>query len=307
MFPDILLIRPGAIGDTLMLLPALAGLSGQALVSLVGRQPGLGFLQDRVYRALDFEGAGWHRLFMKKPDGMPLPVSSADVVVGFLTDADGSVGRNLEFHFPRIPRFVFPSLPPKGVSMHVARYLCDCLVRAGLPINVDKSMEAASHKGLLGGSEPLTKKNWILVHPGSGDPKKNHPPEFWFEVFTRLCDREIPRGFKCGLLLGPAEERLRAYLQGKIQSTKGMMHFCPEKEELTGLLKEAAVYLGHDSGVTHLAALLGIPTVALFKGSDVLRWRPLGPKVQVMEGEADSPLLLEKLLEASRSILSGSE
>jgi len=306
MFPDVLLIRPGAIGDTLMLLPALVGLSGQATVTLVGRQPGLGFVQEHVHRVMDFEEARWHRLFLKKPEGRPLPVSSTDLVVGFFTDADGSIRRNLKYYFPRAPRFVFPSLPPEGVSVHVARYLCDCLVRAGLPINADKSMEAASRIALLGGSEPVGRRDWILIHPGSGDPRKNHPPEFWLEVFASLCDREIPRGFRCGLLLGPAEERLCAHFQGKIQSTKGVVHFCPEKDELTALLRKAAIYLGHDSGVTHLAGLLGIPTVVLFKGSDVVRWRPLGPRVHAMEAAMDSALLFRKLLEASRSILSGS-
>ena len=51
---------------------------------------------------------------------------------------------------------------------------------------------------------------------------------------------------------------------------------------LASLLRRCAAYLGNDSGVTHLAALAGVPTVALFGPSDPARWSPLGPRVTVL-------------------------
>ena len=45
---------------------------------------------------------------------------------------------------------------------------------------------------------------------------------------------------------------------------------------LAGVLTQADLFLGHDSGVTHLAALLGVPTVALFGPTDPARWAPQG-------------------------------
>jgi len=54
----------------------------------------------------------------------------------------------------------------------------------------------------------------------------------------------------------------------------------PEKEELMSILARGSVYIGHDSGVTHLAAMMGIHVIALFKHTSVEQWRPLGPNVR---------------------------
>jgi len=59
--------------------------------------------------------------------------------------------------------------------------------------------------------------------------------------------------------------------------------------DLLGALASAALFLGNDSGTSHLAGILGIPTVVLFGPSDARRWRPLGPRVRVI-GLASPPL-----------------
>jgi len=53
---------------------------------------------------------------------------------------------------------------------------------------------------------------------------------------------------------------------------------------LAAILAQAQGYLGHDSGVTHLAALLGVPTVAMFGPTDDQRWVPRGVHVTVVRG-----------------------
>lgn len=56
----------------------------------------------------------------------------------------------------------------------------------------------------------------------------------------------------------------------------------PSSETLLSLLKAASLYLGHDSGITHLAALLGVLTIAIFMNSNPAQWAPLGPDVTVI-------------------------
>jgi len=51
------------------------------------------------------------------------------------------------------------------------------------------------------------------------------------------------------------------------------------------MLAEAALYIGNDSGLTHLAAATGCPTIALFGASDPAVWRPLGDHVRVIVSE----------------------
>jgi ADP-heptose:LPS heptosyltransferase len=50
-------------------------------------------------------------------------------------------------------------------------------------------------------------------------------------------------------------------------------------------LAAAAAFVGNDSGPTHLAAMLGLPTVALFGGGDAAVFGPLGPRVMVLQGD----------------------
>ena len=64
----ILIIRAGALGDTLMLLPAVTQLSDRAQVYLAGRYPGIDYLRPFVHRTYDFESSGWQKLFMDSPE-----------------------------------------------------------------------------------------------------------------------------------------------------------------------------------------------------------------------------------------------
>jgi ADP-heptose:LPS heptosyltransferase len=52
--------------------------------------------------------------------------------------------------------------------------------------------------------------------------------------------------------------------------------------QVAALLRRSALYLGNDSGITHLAAAIGAPTVALFGPSDPQKWRPRGKRVAVL-------------------------
>jgi hypothetical protein len=55
---------------------------------------------------------------------------------------------------------------------------------------------------------------------------------------------------------------------------------------VAGLLAQAALYVGHDSGLTHLAGALGLPTVAIFGPTEPTRWAPRGKLVSVIRGPA---------------------
>ena len=65
------------------------------------------------------------------------------------------------------------------------------------------------------------------------------------------------------------------------------------------LLEAAPLYIGHDSGITHLASMHGAPTIALFKNSSIHQWRPIGPAVEVIEGQGSrKDLIWETLMKA---------
>jgi ADP-heptose:LPS heptosyltransferase len=70
------------------------------------------------------------------------------------------------------------------------------------------------------------------------------------------------------------------------------------------ILNGAALFIGQDSGITHLAAMLGIPTIALFKITNAAQWGPLGPCVRVIgEKEASLPGVIKDACELQKQVL----
>ena len=286
-----------------MLLPALIDLSDRVTVTFVGRQPGLDFIQPWVHCAMDMERSGWHRLFVNRTEGEGLPVSNAKIAAAFFNDQDGVIRNNLRSFLPDATVHLFRAFPLEGENLHVARYLAECLKSAGLPVDPDRSMEAIQ-RGILREKYGLSPRlNKIVLHPGSGSSEKNHPPKFWSNLIKRLCSENDFGSLKPVFLLGPAEESLQSYFKDTLEYEGAQIIFCPDKERLIKTLNEAALCLGHDSGITHLSAMLGTPTVALFKKSNAVQWGPLGPKVTVIQNQEPGRELIESILKTSRDFL----
>jgi len=295
-----LIIRPAALGDTLMLAPALSNSREWGEVIVAGRKPGIDFLRPLVSGCLDFEGPGWHALFTDVPEpGVSLPLREADKIVAFLNDPQGVVKKNLELFFPGASIAALPGYPGENEAVHVALYLAGALENSGLPVHAEKVMtEAMNRPLLLPGHRSRLR---VVFHPGSGGAQKNHPPEFWMNLVGAFREKirdikELPL-----ILLGPAEEKLFPLFSG---AKEARILLSPDMDRLSLLLQEALLYVGHDSGITHLAAMLGAPTIALFRHSSVTQWSPLGPRVKVIEASASSPELVEKVLNAAREFLS---
>ncbi len=290
-----------------MILPALYDLAGKADITFVGRQPGLDYIRSFINRGLDLEAAGWHRLFLESPDDHTLPVSRADMVVAFFSGETRTIRQNLNACFPYLSVHVFPSFPSEKKDIHAARYLAECLKEAGLPVDPSQSMEKAVRKPLLGDMALPAVRSTIVLHPGSGDKKKNHAPGFWLKLLEGLGQRACFQGLTCLVLLGPAEEDVHPFFKKNLKSLDAKICFCPEKSILTRIITEAGLYIGHDSGITHLAAMLGTPTVALFKRSNAIQWGPLGPRVRVIkECDTGVSFLMEKVFEAATDVFKSS-
>jgi len=288
-----LIIRPAALGDTLMLMPAVAHMKPLVKITLVGRRPGLDFLRPYVQHCVDYEGPGWHRLFLDEVEPCrPSPIPEADLAVAFLTDPEGTVENNLKIRLPDSPVHIFPPFPPKSDKTHVALYTAQCLEKAGLPVDARRAFKEACDHPLVNEACPSSGKR-IILHPGSGGQKKNHQPEFWHGLIKKMRET-FAGGEKLVLLLGPAEEPLSPFFREKAVGDATELVLSPDQETLTSLFNQALLYVGHDSGITHLAAMHGIRTIALFKGSSVHQWRPLGPRVRVIENQRSGPDLIAK-------------
>jgi ADP-heptose:LPS heptosyltransferase len=135
---------------------------------------------------------------------------------------------------------------------------------------------------------------FVAVHPGSGSPAKNWP-------LTRFVDaaRALAGGHRWLLVAGPAERDM-AMPPDAVLARDFPLRL------LGASLARAAVFLCNDAGVSHLAAAVGAPTLALFGPTDPALWAPVGPRVKTLRAPGGSlvDLELEAVLAAARALRS---
>jgi ADP-heptose:LPS heptosyltransferase len=106
-------------------------------------------------------------------------------------------------------------------------------------------------------------EHFAVIHPFSGSAKKNWPLNLYRELAQAL---DLPV----------------TWIAGPDDSLDGAVRIA-DLSQLAGWLAAARVYLGNDSGITHLAAALGVPVVAIFLVTDPCVWSPRGDRVAVLE------------------------
>ena len=179
---------------------------------------------------------------------------------------------------------------------------------AGTPVGADLSRPAPIHRPPVG-YEPLpgvfakthhrpTPNNTIAIHPGSGGITKCWPVEKFVEVIKRLWQQNRP----VLLLSGPADEKRLERMLEQLPSEpkRELLQVLANRPllEVAQQMQACRCYLGNDSGVTHLAAMLGVPTIALFGPSDPEVWRPVGPLVNIIREQPLERLPVDVVMEA---------
>jgi len=122
----------------------------------------------------------------------------------------------------------------------------------------------------------------IVICPGAGSIKKRWP----LSSFIKIAETLEAQGWSPEFLLGPAEKDIASELSARSQN----LFRVTTPQDLTALaayLQTGHSYIGNDSAVSHLAAFLQVPTVAIFGPSDPCRWRPVGPKVAIVGPSID--------------------
>ncbi len=253
-----------------------------------------------VEEVFDFQLPQWSALFSTKgiQDVALLErLSTTDLAICWLRDAEHLIERNLLA--AGVKRCIIaPGRPPEGESMHIVDYLASTIF-GHLPNAGNGSVHPAQHvargrmvgaRGHVGiplagirgwGRDASTRQSSIAIHPGSGGRQKCWP----VEKFAAVIEELWRRGWPVLLVMGPADEEQRAYLQRHLGlPAPGMLELLDNAPllEVARRLQQCRCYLGNDSGITHLAALLGLPTIALFGPSDPITWKPFGERVRVI-------------------------
>ena len=283
----ILIIRPGAIGDALLAFHILKMLKEQAAsitfvsnASVLPLAQAFGLADD----VSDYGRSEWSELF--STEGIRTPtmrdiLQQTDLAICWLRDPDRVIERNLlRAEVQQI--IVAPGRPPESERIHIVDYLAATI---GLQIVGAQVIAPGMHPG-----NNSKGKKGVAIHPGSGSTSKCWAVHNFTAIIEHLIQRDIP----VLLLAGTADgERVQNMLdQLAPQRALGMLKVLEDAPlfEVAEHLQRCKGYLGNDSGITHLAAMLGVPTLALFGPTDPLIWRPLGPSVKVIQER-----LLERL------------
>ncbi len=141
-------------------------------------------------------------------------------------------------------------------------------------------------------------KSEIIIHPGSGSIKKVWP----IENFLFLIERLLSENKKVKVILGESEDRKEFFVFSNLKGVD-VKRALSLKEVINELLK-GILYIGNDSGISHLSALLGIPTIVIFKETDPEVWAPKGERVYVISTYPEKEWIKkEEVLEFVREIM----
>ena len=282
----ILVIRPGAIGDTLLTLPIIQALRKRfnaEHITLIGNATVLPLASASgiVEATSNYESLQWSELFsttgIQNPTSIDM-LQQIDLAICWMRDSEDVVRHNLQaMGVQRL--LIAPGRPPDESHVHMTHYLAETV---GLALEIGEMMTwQLPSLGQVDRTAELGSRT-IAIHPGSGGARKCWP----VSAFTAVSERLWERDYSILLLGGPADAERLAMLQHALPSPPAptMLRILKDAPllEVARQLQQCQCYLGNDSGITHLAAMLGIATLALFGPSEPAVWRPLGPKVDIL-------------------------
>ena len=284
----ILIWHQGALGDLLLAGPALLAIRRhypQAGILAVGHPERWGLLAPALSleAVWDSAGARWSPLFTLDS---PLPAQLKERLAAFQLALVFSPrphpilsARLAQAGIPAVAWL--PSWPGSGQEP-VGSFLAGHLARLGIsvppePFRLVIADEWQEQALQVSGPGPF-----LAVAPGSGHPCKNWPLPHYYEVARELAWQHKLRVI---LLAGPAEEPLLPYLQGIAAAQDHLLLAGLPLTAVAAALARCRLYLGGDTGLTHLAAAASVPGVlALFGPTDPLVWAPRGDGVRVLRG-----------------------
>jgi heptosyltransferase III len=262
-----LAIRPGAIGDFILSLPALECLRAGYL-EIWARSPNVP-LAWLAGRARSIESSGLDLLGIAEHDPRLI-----DELRGFDSIVSWYGANRPEFRALTaslgLPFTFLAALPPGGAGVHAADFYLQ-QVRELAPCRSD---------GVPRLPCPAVRGDFAVLHPFAGAASKRWPLERFHEL-ARLLERRMPVRW-CA---GPEDE-----LPGAMR--------IDNLYELARRLAAARVFIGNDSGISHLAAAAGTPVVALFGPTDPAVWAPRGPVVRVVAKPSMDAIAVEEVLAA---------
>lgn len=266
-----LVLHPGAIGDVLLAIPALRALPHPIEIAAQSHIGALLVALGAAARARAFDSLGVDALFTDEPlDGAPVArhIRAAGRVVCWFGARDARFVDRMRALSPDAV-VALPASPPHLVWRHLLDTVggaADTTPIVVTPELVERGRASLRAIGWDGRSRVL------VVHPGAGGVAKRWPADGFADVIRDVDATVVVND-------GPADSDAVDALIAR--SSRPLLRLTrPELPALAGVLALAS-YLGNDSGVSHLAATVGAPSVVLF--TEAARpWAPWSPAARCL-------------------------
>jgi ADP-heptose:LPS heptosyltransferase len=307
---SILVIHQGALGDFILALPALETLRKafpDAKSVIMGYPRILELVEKRFYaeEILSIDQKGMATFFVREGSldfTLSQFLKTFDLIAVFGRDGEGTIIGNLR----RVCQgrlLPINSFPPWDERVHLTDHLLKQFAQFGLPISEpnprlhlkDSDREWAIDFWTSKGVDMEKRSKVIILHPGSGSRKKVWPLDRFLNLAHTLQDHFDS---KILITLGPAEspEALEAF--GGMESNSFIQAKGITLLQLASVMEGCWFFIGNDSGISHMAAALGLPVIAIFGPTDPKVWSPRGEKIFVVrKGVHCSPCPQERFFQ----------
>ncbi|MGA2038817.1 MAG: glycosyltransferase family 9 protein [Bryobacteraceae bacterium] len=247
-----LVIRPGAVGDLILSLPALECLRADYL-EVWAASPNVPLVRfANSVRSIMSTGLNLLGITDPPPVRLLNRLRSFDSIVSWY-GANRPEFRELA-HSLDLPFTFLPALPPQDAGMHATDFYLK-QVSALTECHADPIPRIPCS---------VERENFAVIHPFSGGRRKNWPLEK-FRQLARGLERRMPVRWCAGAEDPQLPEA----------------HRLDDLYQLACWLAQASLYIGNDSGITHLAAAVGTPVLAIFGPTDPAVWAPRGEHVRI--------------------------
>jgi ADP-heptose:LPS heptosyltransferase len=303
---NVLIFHAGALGDFVLSWPlglALGRMFPQSRIIYV-TQKQKGELAEKVLRleSCDIE-QGWHHLFGDSehlPEAPRKRLHSAHSIFTYIAGPGDDWFRAVQSVAPPADIISIDARPPENATHHASHYLLQSLAaHPPIQLAVQQILASIASNG-IGASRAPGADAPIVIHPGSGSREKCWPVDSYLELVGKLK----AAGRRCKIILGEVElERWPREIIAQFESVAEVIR----PSSYVALFQElsaAAAFVGNDSGPSHLAGIVGVPTLALFGPSDPAVWKPLGPRVAVLRAWPVGDLRVEEVEKSLQSLIS---
>lgn len=285
------MVRGGAIGEFVLTCPVLSALRehfpqtrlellSYARTAQVAKDAGL--VDD--FRSIETRAAA---CFFARNATLDPALSEYfaqfSLIFSYLYDPDGFFQANVN-KVSKAQFIAAPAKPDEAAPMHAAESFLKVLERLAI-------FESDPMPRLEFASSGTDANSWIAAHPAVGNPLRHWPEARWRKLLEAILAHS---SYKLLLVGGDAERAVLERFADSLPPHRIEVLRNAPLSDLAGRISRAQAFIGHDSGITHLAAAVGVPCTVLWGSGNQVVWKPLGQKIDLLHRPGGLATLTEE-------------